>query len=299
MTQRTVGGAYKPSHNAQVNKKKGLLQEIETAIDRLADAVNFQRHSEEFQRWLQVLSNFHSYSLNNTLLILSRMPDATMVAGYRSWQKLGRQVKRGEKGIPIFAPIVYRRPRKTQPATSLDGVGDDEGLEEVAVGFRVVHVFDISQTEGEPLPTLDHTLHGDDSDLLELAVRTATRLGYNVTVETLPEGVNGVAKPPRDITVNRGLPAQGQAKTIFHELAHHLLGHTSPGGHEESRQIREITSEATAYTVLAYLGVDSTAPSARYLASWQADKDNLKKALEAIRQTASRLISSIEEVRAL
>jgi len=285
--------------NTRGSKAKGLLKDVEALIDRLATSAVSARDSQEFQDWLRVVSRFHQYSFNNTLLIYRAMPTATRVAGYKTWQKLGRQVKRGEKGIPILAPVVYRK--KPEPTTKhnlnkLESEEDQEDQEEVRIGFRVVHVFDISQTEGDPLPTLDHTLNGDDSDLLELATRTATSFGYNVFTETLPDGVNGVARPPREILVSKALPPQGRAKTIFHELAHHLLRHCSIN-HNQDKHLKELAAEASAFVTLHYLGVDSELPSSRYVATWMKDKDNLKTVLVAVHETVKKILDSIEEVR--
>src|SRR5690242_4478341 len=119
------------------------------ARDRLAAAVEAMADSETFGAWLRARSAFHDYSFNNTLLIVSQRPDATQVAGYRTWQKLGRQVRKGEHGIRILAPCVVKRET-------------DEGEERSAMFFRTVSVFDVSQTDGEPLPELEYrSLEGD------------------------------------------------------------------------------------------------------------------------------------------
>jgi len=269
-------------------RRQAIKDTIEEAIKTLAEGIDEARASEEFRAWLEVTARFHEYSLNNTILIARYKPDATLVAGYRTWQKVHRQVKKGEKGIPIFAPIRY-----TKKVKEAEEEGDTE-IEKVA-GFRIVYVFDISQTEGDPLPELDHTLTGDDEGLLEKLTQTARSLGYRVEFADLHKGgrkPNGVASPGQ-ITIHSGLEPLGACKTLTHELAHQLLEHTGQN-HGIPREVKELQAEATAYVVLNRLGIDATAPSARYLAAWRADIDKLKQSLETIRATASRILRSLE-----
>ncbi len=128
--------------NKSGDKAKALRARIDDDVEALAKAVDEVRASETFKAYLDVQARFHRYSWHNSMLILSQRPDASQVAGYRAWQKLGRQVTKGERGIMIFAPCPFKKER-------------DNGDTETGMFFRAVHVFDVSQTEGEPLPEVD------------------------------------------------------------------------------------------------------------------------------------------------
>jgi antirestriction protein ArdC len=223
-------------------------------LEALAEGVESLGDSDAWRAHLELQGRFHRYSFNNTVLIGSQCPDATRIAGFAAWKKLGRSVVRGERAIWILAPITGRRNRT------------DEGEERrPIIGFRPVAVFDVSQTEGDELPEVCRVLEGDDPDgCFESLILRAARAGYSVELAELPGGANGDCTfSRRRIRVeSRNRPAQ-RVKTLAHELAHALL-------HEGDvdRPTAELEAEATAYVVCRALGLDTADYSFGYVASW-------------------------------
>ena len=223
-------------------------------LEALTEGIASLTTSEAWRAHLEVQGRFHRYSFSNTLLICRQDPEASQVAGFATWRSLGRCVRKGERAIWILAPVRGRRTRT------------DEGEEcRPIVGFRPVPVFDIAQTDGEPLPEVCRTLDGDDPAALfaRLADR-ATRMGYALEVTELPGTTNGdCSYARRRIRVEaRNRPAQ-RVKTLAHELAHALL-------HEgcDDRPLAELEAESTAFVVCRQLGLDSSDYSFGYVACW-------------------------------
>ncbi len=260
--------------------------------ERLVAAVEALTTGADWLRFLDTARRFRTYSLNNLLLIVAQRPDATRVAGYRTWQSLGRQVLRGEHGIAILAPCTY----KTDDS-------DDEAAEtshgrRVLRGFKVVHVFDIGQTEGEPLPEppvaiLTGDAPGDLRDRLAQLIRAE---GYAFTVGPLPEpftDANGLTQhDARAVTVRHDLPAAKQAKTTAHELAHVLLH--QPGAHDLDRPRAEVEAESVAYLVCAAAGLATDAYSFGYVATWSGgDADVIRATGERVIACAGRVLDAL------
>jgi hypothetical protein len=226
-------------------------------LDQLTQGVLELTSSESWARWLRLGRRFHKYSFQNQVLILRQRPDATWVAGYRSWLHLGRQVRPGERAIRILAPCL-----------AAEDPGDGQELPApVLLGFRVARVFDVSQTSGAELPEPVKTLSGAGSaaDLARLAQR-ALALGFQVQFVLLWGSRNGdCSHALRRIRVRSGLPAAHQIKTLAHELAHALLHGPDYQG---SRALAELEAESVAYLVCQELGVDSSEYSFGYVATW-------------------------------
>ncbi|MGD0880299.1 MAG: ArdC-like ssDNA-binding domain-containing protein [Acidimicrobiales bacterium] len=220
----------------------------------LAEGVEALTDSDAWRAHLDVQGRFHRYSFNNAMLIGLQDPDATRVAGFATWKKMGRSVVKGEKAIWILAPMVGRRTRT------------DDGEERRPIfGFRPVAVFDVAQTEGDDLPQVCRNLEGDDPGAcFDLLLERAQRMGYSVELAELPGGTNGdCAFAARRIRVEcRNHPAQ-RVKTLAHELAHALL-HEGTG----DRALAELEAESAAYIVCRSLGVDSGDYSFGYVACW-------------------------------
>ncbi len=263
-------------------------KELAATLEREVAAI---QSSVEFKRYLAVAARFHKYSFNNILLIMAQRPDATRVAGYTTWQKLGRQVRKGEKGIAIFAPHTY----KTEDRQTKE--------ERMLVGFHIEHVFDISQTDGPELPSFEvKPLTGSEgAELYDALAVHATALGLTVTHEDPLTGGDdsrssylGYYEPARKrIFVKRGAAIQ-MTKTLVHELAHHLDDELAQSTAEE----RETVAEGSAYMVLAHFGLDTGAYSFRYIAVWAGQKDGvviLRKVLERIQRISRGLIEAIDE----
>jgi antirestriction protein ArdC len=230
---------------------------------------------EDWAAMLAVSARFHAYSPRNVLLIVAQRPDATRVAGYKVWQSLGRQVRKGERGIAILAPVVARA------KTTDDGDGDVR-----LRGFRVAYVFDVAQTEGDPLPDVPATLLTGAAPVGlwdEVAALVAAE-GY--TIERSHSGeANGSANPTTKVVEVRAdlEPAQA-AKTLTHELAHVRLGHTLER-YAIDRARCEVEAESVAHIVAAAVGLGTEAYSFPYVAHWAAGDP------AAVAETAERVIA--------
>jgi antirestriction protein ArdC len=249
--------------------------------------------SDGFAAYLRTLARFSTYSARNVALIHRQRPDATRVAGYRAWQTLGRQVRRGEHGLRILVP--YRH-----AATPPDGEDATDAERTTTIsGFGVVTVFDLAQTDGEPLPapTAPQPLVGDSALARWLWVHLAAFLaGEGVTLarRSLSEG-NGVYFPlTRLVVVRSCLSDEQAAKTLAHECAHHVALTRAIGAHGASRADAETIAEGAAFATLARCGIDTGDYSFPYVAAWAADRAVVTRNLAAIRETAATLIAAIE-----
>jgi antirestriction protein ArdC len=241
----------------------------------------------DWQRWLSVAARFHRYSFNNQILIAAQRPDATHVAGYRHWQTLGRQVRRGERGIAILAPCTHRH-TETDPDTG------DETTRTILRGFRPVTVFDIAQTDGDPLPTpaAPAMIEGDaPATLLENLTAQIRAQGFTYQRAPLAHrpGANGLTDyETHTVTVRSDLPHGHAAKTSAHELAHVLLHHPLAG--IRSRSHAEVEAESVAYVVCHAAGLDTGAYTFPYVAAW-AHGD-----LAVVTATADRVITGARAI---
>ena len=261
------------------DKAKALRKRIDDSLDTLARAVGEVRASESFRRYLDVQAKFHHYSWHNTMLIAMQRPDATQVAGYRAWQKLGRQVCKGESGITIFAPCPWKRET-------------DDGETEQGIFFRAVHVFDIGQTDGADLPSVDVPDVESAADaLLADMVHVADGRGIRVTFGPLSGGLFGVSKGG-SVDVDNTHATGQQSKTLAHELAHEALHKTDRTG--LTRNVAELEAESVAYVVCTHFGLDVEVRSSRYIALWDGDSKALRASLERIAKTARGIIDDVD-----
>ncbi|QKG92069.1 DUF955 domain-containing protein [Halorubrum salinarum] len=283
-----------------------MHQAIDQWLAELVDAVDKARASDQFQRWLDVQSRFHEYSHRNTLLITLQCPDATKVAGYRTWQReFNRHVTEGESAIWIWAPLISPQCPACGNSPSYHADSDceynetpSEEWDEGVVGFKPVPVFDVSQTEGEPLPELETAASGAAGDLFPAVVDAAADLG--VTVEIIaatawPHGdAAGVCRHDDEvphIEVRHDDPA-AMVGTCVHEYAHALLHDAADAADQTAR---ELEAEAVAYIVGRHFGLEMDG-SARYLAAWSDDDpDRLLTRCERIRETGQTVIDAVAE----
>ncbi len=271
------------SHFGSKGKAADLKASISASIDALAQAVDAVRASETFRQFLAMQARFHRYSWHNSILIATQRPDATQVAGYRTWQSMGRQVRKGEKGIAIIAPCPFKREVKKSDseAETVDGVF-----------FRVVHVFDIAQTDGEELPTVEvPTVDAMADKLLADLYRVAVSRGIRVDFKPLSGGAFGVSKSGAIDIDNRHASGQ-QAKTLAHELAHEALHWKIEG--PITRNIAELEAEAVAFVVCMHFGLDVEVRASRYIAVWQGDSKGLRASMDRIAKTARDIIDAVE-----
>ena len=253
----------------------------------LADGVARLTGSESWMRWLDVQRKFHHYSWGNTVLIAWQRPTATRVAGFHGWLRLARHVRKGEHGIAILAPIVPRV--RVVDSES----GDERWVAGAPRAFRIAHVFDVSQTEGQdvPEPPVSRLLGSDPDDRYTQLRGVANSLGFTVEEDYLPGKINGDCDHGlRRIRVEvRNEPRQ-QVKSLSHELAHGILHREREG---LTRERAELEAESVAYIVCHGLGIDSSEYSFGYLATWAGGGDQARRALsesaERI-QTAARTI---------
>jgi hypothetical protein len=252
-----------------------IKTKIETLIDNLCKLTDEAAKSDALANFLASIARFYHYSYFNAMLILIANPNATQVAGYNAWLKFHRYVKRGEKGIPILAPIIIKP--KDEP---------DETRKKL-VGFRTVYVFDISQTDGEPLPEMPDwkspaMLESIHARLLDFA----SSKGITVDVQDINNGAQGYSARGKIV-----LDTTAGTKTLVHEIAHELL-HQIPDKIRPSHQVMEVEAESIAYVVCSFFGLSDLA-SPNYLALWHAEPKTIKASLVIIQQTAAQIINYI------
>ena len=254
------------------------------------------------------MSRFTAYSLNNTLLIAMQKPDATAVAGYGTWKQLNRQVVKGSKAIKILAPCPYKKKVEAE-VTGADGkiiLGSDgkpvtEEFEKVLMGFKIANVFDLSQTEGEPLPALSNKLDGTVegySDFIEALKQFSP---VPIEFKTVEGSANGYYHLiDKNIVVDADMSQAMLCKTAIHEITHALL-HDKDSGIEKDahldKRTKEVQAESVAYVVANYYSLDTADYSFGYIAGWSSGRDikELKASLDTIRQTAQTIINGVDQ----
>lgn len=290
-------------------QKSNQLQEI---MDKLESGVKDFFQSKKYMEYLKIMSKFHNYSLNNTLLICMQKPGATLVAGYNAWQNVfERQVVKGEKGIKILAPVSYKKEimkDKIDPASGLP-MRDSEGrvIKEKAevkyIKFKVVNVFDISQTEGKEIPEMVTTLRGNVEQFQDFLFALEEVSPVPVGFEKITGKAHGYFHIVENrIAINQGESQMQTIKTLIHEIAHarlHSLDGKASNAEQiqQSRRSKEVEAESVAYVVCQHFGIDTSEYSFGYIAGWSSGKniEELKESLELIRDTSSKFISEIEE----
>jgi len=257
------------------------------AHERLTQAIENMTSGEDWQAFLAMASRFHTYSPNNVFLILTQCPDATRVAGYRAWQALGRQVRKGEKGLAVLAPCTYKRDEDDQPKPD-----PESSPKRVLRGFRLVHVFDVSQTEGDPLPEVDRPslLEGDaPAELWQRLADQVAAAGFTLERGEC-HGANGFTNYlTRTVRVRDDVEPAQAVKTLAHELAHVVLHDGTEYG-KGCRGRSEVEAESVAYLVCEAAGMTSAAYSFPYVAHW-ADGET-----DVVRATASRVVGAARTI---
>lgn len=299
---------------AQSNKER--IKEITAGIEK---GIQELFESDRYRNYLTTMSRFHRYSLNNVMLIHAQKPDATLVAGFNKWKNsFGRHVRKGEKGIQILAPTPYKikqEEQKLDPDTKLPML-DDEGKpiteeKEVTIPmFKVVSVFDVSQTDGRPLPQISSTLTGDVAEyevFLEALHRTSP---VPISFQAMEPGMDGYFAPKKQkIFLREGMSQVQTICAAVHEIAHSKLhdyehmteladdGETILVPGEKSRNTEEVEAESVSYAVCQYFGIETAKNSFGYIAAWSQGKElkELRASLETINKTSSELITGIEK----
>lgn len=288
---------------------KALTEKIEEGIQNLFQSGDL----EKYQAYLRTVSRFHRYSVNNQMLIFAQCPQATLVAGYQKWQnQFSRHVLRGEKGITIIAPTPYKikveqeklDPDTKQPLLDADGKTITEEKEVQIPMFRPVKVFDVSQTDGEPLPEQVKSPVAELTGNVEHyeAFMDALKLVSPVPIEIKPlsSNLDGFFSPSKQsITLREGMSEVQTVCAAVHEIAHSKLHNYArqPDSQPKDSSTEEMEAESIAYTVCAYFGIETSANSFGYVATWSKDKDvkAFRASLDTIRKTSSELISGVDQ----
>jgi hypothetical protein len=277
-----------------------MTRQQAVAADRLAavhaqllSAVGALVDGPAWRRMLDVAARFHRYSPNNVLLISLQRPDATRVAGYQTWREVGRQVCKGETGIAILAPVTVRRDPEAADTEAADRA--QEPAQRMLRGFRVTHVFDISQTDGEPLPEVRPELLGGSAPfgVWEALMDQLEAAGYQFGYADIAPANGRTDHAARTVVLRSDLTGAQSVKTLAHELAHVLLHQPDemPAGFTRARA--EVEAESVAYVVCAAHGLAAGDYTVPYVAGW-AGGDR-----ELIQQTTTRVVATAREILAI
>lgn len=259
-------------------KKEDIAQLVKSGLDELNQSLA-EGNSDRLERLLSVMAKFPRYSFNNCLLIQQQRPDATIVQGFHGWKRLGRSVKKGEKGIGITAPMAFRDAEK------------ENSDHRVIRGFRVVHVFDVEQTEGEPLPTFAEP-HGDPGIWVDQTEILILSKGIELAYERLGVGVYGYSAKGK-IVIQFGLEPAKRLGVLIHELAHELLHADERFPGPRSHQRRETEAEAVSHVVCRSLGMECLEHSTDYIHLHNGDSGMLTESMQRIQKCASGILQEL------
>ena len=292
-------------------------EKLKEVTDRLEQGITELFDSERYREYLRVMSKFHNYSFNNTLLIAMQKPDASLVAGFSAWKNnFGRNVIKGQKGIKIIAPSPYKvkqemkkiDPHTQQPIIGKDGKPVTEEKEITIPAYKVVSVFDVSQTEGKELPDIAvDELTGDVERYKDFFAALEKTSPVPIGFEQIPGSSHGYYHlEDKRIAIQEGMSELQTLKTAIHEIAHaklHDIDLNAPENEQQprvDRRTREVEAESVAYTVCQHYGLDTSDYSFGYVAGWSSGRElsELKNSLETIRSAAAEIINSIDETLA-
>jgi antirestriction protein ArdC len=270
------------------------MKKSDESLKELVESLK-QGFSEKLLDYLGTMSKFHQYSFGNCMLIYMQKPDATFVAGFGRWLQLKRYVRKGEKGIAILAPMVGKRKKDSEAEQKTQSGSSDASSEtssKVLYGFRVVHVFDLSQTEGEELPEFA-SLSGDPGDKIQRLEEIVRGHGISVEfVDSLLGDANGTSAGGK-ISIKSSLPKPQMFSTMVHELAHELL-HWGDRRESTTKAVRETEAESVAFVVCRAAGLECSTRASDYIQLWNGDEQILLQSLELIRSVASKIISQLD-----
>ena len=292
---------------------KNNAERMKVITDRLEAGIQALFEREQYKAYLTAMSKFHNYSFNNTLLIAMQKPDASLVAGFGKWRDdFERHVKKGEKGIKILAPSPYKvkkQMEKIDPATQKPVIGADgkpvtEEREIEIPAFRVVTVFDVSQTEGKEIPDIAVSeLTGSVEQYQDFFAALEKASPVPIAFENIQGGAHGYYHlEEKRIAIDEGMSELQTLKTAIHEIAHaklHAIDKDAPATEQPvrpDRRTREVQAESVAYAVCQHYGLDTSDYSFGYVAGWSSGRElsELKASLETIRKAANELITDID-----
>lgn len=283
------------------NESENRKDKVNAILKKLEEGVKELFTSEKYKQYLSTMSKFHHYSFNNTILIALQRPDATLVAGYNAWkQKFHRQVKKGEKGITILAPVKLKE--KEDPDDSKMEAENDKKEHKIHLLFRPVSVFDVSQTEGEPLPSLGVDELSGNAEGYDAFMQSMRKLSpVPIRFDQIKGGAKGYYHTvDKEIVIKKNMSQLQTMKTCVHEVSHALLhdrDKMKDEGVEKDRQTKEVEAESVAYVVCSYFNLDTGKDySFPYIGTWSSSKEmnELKASMDTIQKTAAGLIDGIE-----
>ena len=279
------------------------LKELEEGITELFE-------SERYMQYLSVLSRFHRYSMRNQMLIMRQRPDATMVAGYNQWKdRFNRHVNKGEKAIQILVPVTkkvtYQEPlfdEDGKPLIDAEGKPQTQSVERKRLVFKFGNVFDISQTDGEPLPSITNKLEGDYSNYEEVFTALKCLSPAPISFAHIDDGANGYYNyVDKKIVIEETLDKPQTIKTCIHEIAHAVVHDAEIRNNQvQDTRTMEVQAESIAYVVCNHLGIDSSDYTFGYIAGWSSGKElkELKDSLEVIGKASQEIINRLDEALA-
>lgn len=299
-----MASTYQYDPKKAVEQRKSEMKDI---TEKLEQGVQDVFNSSQYQRLLDTMAKFPRYSLNNNILIMMQKPDATLVQSYTGWKKMGRFVKKGEKGIRILAPTPFKVEKEQEKKDEAgkvvfdkDGEAVKEKVEINITAFKPVSTFDVSQTEGEPLPSigvdeLTGSVEGYQTLFEAIKAASPVPIGF----EDIKSGAKGYFHTEENrIALNNGMSEIQNIKTAIHEMAHAKLHNTeAQKDNKQSKNSKEVEAESVAYTVCQHYGIDTSDYSFAYVATWSQGKEmpELKESLNTIREAAADLITKIDE----
>lgn len=281
----------------QVNKQ------VKELTDKLEQGINELFESDKYKDYLNTMSKFHNYSLNNVILISMQKPDAKLIAGYNAWKNIHhRQVKQGEKAIKIFAPAPYTikvlkdkiDPDTHKPVLDNYGKSVQEEVEIKKPAFKIVNVFDVSQTDGKEILSIVNELKKDVEDYEAFFSAIKSISPVPIIFDKISNGAKGYYSPAKQrIVVQEGMSELQSLKTLIHEIAHARLHSIS----ELDRFTKEVQAESIAYVICQHYGLDTSEYSFGYIAGWSSNRElnELKESLNVIRLSASEMITEINQ----
>lgn len=286
-----------------MNKTQEKMKEI---TDRLETGISELFESERYKEYLTTLSKLHSYSATNTLLIYLQKPDAQMVAGMTTWNQLHRYINKGEHGICILAPCPYKKyvdaavlDENGNPKLDSDGKEILEKKKVIVDYYKPVYVYDISQTNGKPIETLQPVVLADSVSDYEKIMSALTEIApCPVTFEKIESGANGYFSPGENrIAIKEGMPEALTVRCLIHEIGHSILHNLDADANGKDRQTKEVEAESVSFCVAQFLNIPTEEYSFPYIAGWSTGKKTevLKQSLDTVRTCANQLINQLSE----
>lgn len=281
---------------------KDKKAQVDALIKKMENGIRDIFSSENYAQYLKTMSRFHRYSFRNQLLIHMQNPQATLCAGYVAWQnQFERHVKKGERGIRILVPYRHKYRKRDETGTEDDSKRQDADEEREYITYHIGNVYDISQTEGKPIPAIVHDLEGDVEEYEAFMEAVNHICPVPITRKELQPNLDGYFSPTeKRIVLRDGMSQVQEAAAVIHEMAHAVLHNPEDRKSDETKkdkQTIEVEAESVSNVVCSYFGIDTKENSWGYIAAWSKNRElpELTASMKTIRDTADRFITGIEE----